>query len=86
MAALLKGPDEQEYGDMRDYRQTSKGLDSKGRRVTHHVYFNPRTNKHVSYDTFEAAWGEVYVQGSGHETDHDTRQITQWRVDPEAMD
>lgn len=75
MAQPLKGPHEIEWTDAKGYKSSSKGLDKQSRKVTHHTYFNPKTNRRISYDTHETAWGEEYIEGSGHEVDQNTKQV-----------
>jgi hypothetical protein len=71
----LSGPHEIAHTDVQGYSMRDDGLDDKSRSLTHHTYYNPKTNRRISYDTYEAAWGEEYIDGSGHEVDQDTNQI-----------
>lgn len=48
-----------------------------GKQLHHHTWFNPQTDRRISYDTYDAGWGvgHVYVEGSGHEVGNRSGQV-----------
>lgn len=58
------------------------GWDAQGREVWHHTYYNPTTNRRISYDTVLGGYLHQYLIGTGHETDQNSGRHIRWDEGP----
>lgn len=77
-----KGPWRNQHGveafNAKGYRISElRTYDRHGRKLTHHTWFNPESDRRISYDTYDGGFavGNVYVYGSGHEVHNTSGKI-----------
>lgn len=63
---------------VRDVQQRQMGATMDGDTLYHTVYFNPDTNRHISYDTVVYHGEHCYILGSGHERPNGPGEIIKW--------
>lgn len=61
-----------------DAKQERMGETLDGDPIYHTNYYDTQRRKHISYDTVVVRGEHHYIMGSGHETDHSSRQKSRW--------